>query len=82
MKIIKMHYLKYKQGNKENYMQKNIDKNQDTLYQERLERSKLILELQRNGIWDQIHGTVPPEGENYQPTKEDWDKIREEIRNF
>ena len=39
-------------------MQKDINQNQDTLYQDRLRRSKLILELKENGIWEQIHGTV------------------------
>ena len=39
-------------------MQKDTEKSQDTLYQDRLRRSKLILDLQRRGIWEQIHGTV------------------------
>ena len=38
-------------------MQKNIEQSQE--YQDCLRRSKMILEDIKNGIWDQIHGTVP-----------------------
>lgn len=39
-------------------MQQDTKKNQDTLYQDRLRRSRLVLETQANGIWEQIHGVV------------------------
>ena len=61
-------------------MQKDINQNQDTLYQEQLKHCQVVQEAIENGIWEQEHGVVLDDYS--QPTKEDWDKIREEIRNF
>lgn len=47
-------------------MQKNTEKNQDTIYQERLRRSRIVLDAIRKGIWEQEHGIVL---ENYSQPK-------------
>lgn len=39
-------------------MQKDTEKNQDTLYQDRLRRSQMIIEDVKSGVWEQIHRTV------------------------
>ena len=50
-------------------MQQNTDKNQDTLYQDRLRRSQMVLEMVKSGVWEQIHGTVLNR-ENSQPNRQ------------
>ena len=64
-------------------MKKDIKKNiSDKEYQEMLERSRLILQNIKSGIWDQIHGTVPSKNINHEPTEQDWKELREEIKRM
>ena len=47
-------------------MQSNTEKKQDTLYQDRLRRSELILKDQRSGVYWQIIGKMQTGNTPYQ----------------